>query len=81
MPNDTAATEATHTLWDQPVRRAPEADTTSGDSQAWRFVIPCDETCHHPVHAFSKPRGAQHLEWFKPGTAPVVPLPNAPERL
>lgn len=27
----------------------------------WRTVEPCDDTCHHPVHAFGAPR-RRHIE-------------------
>ncbi len=38
---------------------------------AWQFVTPCDDTCHHPSHAFgpmSVTRGKRHYEWFEPGS-------------
>ncbi len=45
--------------------RDPDHDTEG--KWAWRDEKPCDDTCHHPVHAFQVPKGARHLDWFEPG--------------
>lgn len=53
-------------LWGEPVERDPAQDLDG--LEAWRFVNPCDDSCHHPMHAFQVVREARrHLEWFEPG--------------
>lgn len=31
-----------------------------GNAEIWRMAEPCDDTCHHPVHAFN-PERRQHV--------------------
>lgn len=62
----------TKMLWGNVVERAPELDTEGDSPEAWRIVEPCDDTCHHPVHAFGTPRGRQHIEWLTANSPAVT---------
>ena len=54
------------------VTREPEHDLPG--RWAWRFAAErCDDTCHHPAHAFGEPKGWAHLVWIEPGSRELIP--------
>lgn len=46
------------------------------DETNWKAVEECDETCHHPVHAFGHPERLRHLESVEVIIAEGVPAPS-----
>lgn len=68
----------THHIEDEgDVVRFPEQDYVSertGPMEAWQYTDPCDESCHHPVHALNTPRGRRHLTWLIPNSFLPQPL-------
>lgn len=46
------------------------------DSERYRTVEPCDDRCHHPVHAFGHPERLRHTEdaaWIRRNAVPSIP--------
>lgn len=72
----------THTIPNEgDVVRVPEqdyVDLKGNTLEAWRYVKPCDDDCHHPVHAFKTKRGRNHMTWEKPGSSLIKPLKETP---
>jgi len=59
------------------VVRFPEQDYENRKGfpmEAWQFTNPCDESCHHPVHALGTLRGRRHLTWLIPNSQLPKPL-------
>lgn len=46
---------------DPPEGMTIPACTPTSDPAYWRMVEPCEDTCHHPVHAFGNPERLRHL--------------------
>lgn len=47
------------------------ACSPTDDPDYWQMDQPCDDNCHHPVHAFGHPERVRHL--IDTGTATAWP--------